>query len=474
MSQTSELIKELYNIFAELCADILDSNVDNYMVRYGCITPHEKSRIKDAIEAATPLKRGENGRFVRLTEETIDTNLVRKIRKFANSIMVENDYNSIMGLLQAMDGSLANILKTEIEAFKHEDQATLLNTNREETGIGLLPRCDCVWARKSRMSYSYRRIANYLKHFMVIDSHILMDIRANHIFLPNYFFEEFDKQKDLCVAATPICATPNFKVKHFESEKFRYFAIDYKEELDEQHNELIWKKIVEAGENGAEMVVFPEMLGNLTVDSYIQEKMQALSPLERKKLPAMTILPSVSHEGQNTCSILDRNGHELAKQYKRNPFIMNTSTGDHMEYIRGKNILNIFHYEGIGRFAVLICKDFLTTRYMERIMRGYMLTMIIVPSFSTGAYNFKTSFDLCAHDYCNVVWINSCAAMRPGKEMNFEYIGYIRKIISRYDNEEESLNKMQPCEGLHNGHCDRNCLYYGHLNEVRNEVLGGQ
>ena len=55
-------------------------------------------------------------------------------------------------------------------------------------------------------------------------------------------------------------------------------------------------------------------------------------------------------------------------------------------------------------------------------MRGFMLTMIIVPSYSTGAYDFKTSFDLCAHDYCNVIWINSCSAMVPGKEMNFKNI----------------------------------------------------
>ena len=95
-----------------------------------------------------------------------------------------------------------------------------------------------------------------------------------------------------------------------------------------------------------------------------------------------------------------------------------------------------------------------------------MLTMIIVPSFSTGAYDFKTSFDLCAHDYCNVVWINSCSAMVPEKAMNFENIGYVRKRISRYDDESEALCKMKPCEGLFEGKCDNSCIYYDSFGKI--------
>lgn len=455
-----EQIIELYNIFALLCEYIVRGSSKNYLVRYGCISSAEKNRVKAEIENATPLKRGDNGRFIRLRPNEINQIFVGKIQVFADNLRHMDDNNCIMGLIQALDGSLSEILKAEIREYQNEDFSMELNTNRSLTGIGLLPRCDCVWARKSRMSYSYRRLDNYLKHFMVMEDRVLYEMIDQHIYLPPRFFEGFDRNNKLCVAACPITAKANFDIERYENENFKVFSINYHKKEMDNDNLLVWNKIKEAGATGAEIIVFPEMLGNPTMEQYIQNKLQELSPEERKQIPAMIVLPSVYQDMQNTSAVLDRNGKELALQYKQNPFVMNTDDGEYMEDIAGCEIINIFHYEGIGRFAILICKDFLTTRYMERIMRGFMLTMIIVPSFSTGAYDFKTSFDLCAHDYCNVVWINSCAAMTPGKEMNFEDIGYIRKRISRYDDESKALYKMKPCKGLFDGTCDKSCIYY--------------
>lgn len=453
-------ITRLYDIFALLCEYIVSGHSKNYLVRYGCISSSEKKRVKAEIENATPLKRGDNGRFIRIRPENIDSVFLEKIDLFSEKLMEQKDNNCIMGLLQALDGSLSEILKLEIKKFQRYPSTDILNTNRTKTGIGLLPRCDCVWARKSRMSYSYRRIDNYLKHFMVMEDRVLYEITDKHIFLPDHFFEQFEKSNHLHVAASPITAKANFDIARYENDNFKVFSINYDESKMQQDNNLVWGKIMEAGQNGAEIVVFPEMLGNRTMKEYIQCRLSGLSEKDRWKIPAMIVLPSVYENEQNTSTVLDRFGNELATQYKQNPFVMKTESGEYMEDIIGCNTINIFHYEGIGRFAILICKDFLTTRYMERIMRGFMLTLIIVPSYSTGAYDFKTSFDLCAHDYCNVVWINSCAAMIPGKEMNFVDIGYIRKRISRYDDESKALYKMKPCKGLFEGTCDKSCMYY--------------
>lgn len=453
-------ITELYNIFARLCQYIVSGNEKNYLVRYGCISSGEKDRVKNEIEGATPLKRNDYGRFIRAKEADVDVDYVVRVAAFARELMDKGDNNCIMGLIQALDGTLANVLKGEVRRFQNQPYSDVLNSNRGDTGIGLLPRCDCAWASKSRMSYSYRRLDNYLKHFMVMEDRVLYDIKDRHIFLPSGFFEKFDVTKMLSVAATPITSNPNFEIQKTENKDFKVFSIKYDETMIDEDNELVWNKIIEAGEKGLELVVFPEMLGNYKTEEYVSNKLKHLSEEERSKIPAMIVLPSVYYDNQNTSSVLDRNGNRLAKQYKQNPYVMNTEDGDFMEDIRGEEVINIFHYEGIGRFAILICKDFLTTRYMERIMRGFMLTMIIVPSFSTGAYDFKTSFDLCAHDYCNVVWINSCSAMIPGKEMNFENIGYIRKRISRYADESEALYEMKPCKGLFTGECDKSCMYY--------------
>ena len=126
----------------------------------------------------------------------------------------------------------------------------------------------------------------------------------------------------------------------------------------------------------------------------------------------------------NTVTVLDRFGNVICRQNKQYPFCLEYDRTVWMEDIRTNMVVNIIHYEGIGRIAILICKDFLTTRYMEQLMRCFKLTLIIVPSFSTGSYDFCQSFDVCAHDDCNVIWINTCAAMEKGKEANFKNIGY--------------------------------------------------
>ena len=190
----NEYITKLYNIFASLCAYIVKGHSKNYLVRYGCISSYEKKRVKEQIEKATYLKRGDNGRFIRVTDEEITKDYVDKIDIFSKKLMQQEDNNCIMGLIQALDGSLSELLKNEIKRLSQSDFSTELNTNREITGIGLLPRCDCVWARKSRMSFSYRRLDNYLKHFMVMEDRVLFEIEDVHIFLPKNFFKNFCDQ----------------------------------------------------------------------------------------------------------------------------------------------------------------------------------------------------------------------------------------------------------------------------------------
>ena len=440
---------KLFNLFAELCAYIVKLHTKDYLVQYGCISKDERKRIVDAIEDNTFLKRGDNGKFLVITSDEINDKFMKTMISFTEELRLRDDNNCIMGLIQALDGAMSDILKNEIKYFQNETFTEELNTNRDETGIGLLPRCSCVWARKSRMSYSYRRIANFLKHFMVMENRVLDNINDRHIFLKQGFFENFDKTKKLKVAASPLVARPTFDIEYQDNSNFQVFSVKYDRSTMDEENELVWQRIVDAGKEEAEIVVFPEMLGNANMEKFIRDKLYTLDEKHRKEIPAMIVLPSYSNNRKNVTTILDRYGRRIADQHKQNPYVMIGKHGQYMEDIMGSNgIVNIFHYEGIGRFAILICKDFLTTRYMERIMRGFMLTMIIVPAYSTGAYDFKMSFDLCAHDYCNVIWINSCAAMKPGKEMNFENIGYIRKRISRYEEETEALYNMKPCKGL--------------------------
>lgn len=464
---TSTAKVALYDLFADLCAFIIRTKPHNYLVRYSCVSSEEQARINKLILASTTLSKDKKGAFKPISNSDITDKFIDNLLTFSKRIKTNADLNLAMRFLQALDESMSEIMQEEIAHLQQMEHTSALNRNSEYTGIELLPRCGCVWARKSRQSYSYRRLDNYLNHIMVIEKSSINENIDDHVFLPKGFFKDFDATKILKVAACPLTNKSNFDTKLHTKNDMQVFSLDYHAASMAKHNTLVWNKILTAGREGAEIIVFPEMLGNSTMVSFIQESLRSLSDEEYNDIPAMIILPSFFDNGENYCVVLDKYGNEIGRQYKQNPYIMKNKHGEFMEDILGSsNQIVIFHYEGIGRFAILICKDFLTTRYMERIMRGFMLTMIIVPAYSTGSYDFKMSFDLCAHDYCNVVWINSCAAMVPGKESNFEYIGYVRKRIGRHDDESKALYRMPPCDKLMSGKCDQKCIYFDDFGAV--------
>ena len=177
-------------------------------------------------------------------------------------------------------------------------------------------------------------------------------------------------------------------------------------------------------------------------------------------MPSLIILPSVWEKNMNTVTVLDRYGNVICRQSKQKPYLKEHDGNVFLENIKTNLVVNILHFEGIGRIAILICKDFITTKYMEQLMRCFKLTLIIVPSNSTGSYDFRQSFDVCAHDDCNVIWINTCAAIKEGKEDNFRNIGYVRKRIGRYDDDSQKLCEMPVCGGAFGGNCRRDCIYF--------------
>ena len=192
---------------------------------------------------------------------------------------------------------------------------------------------------------------------------------------------------------------------------------------------------------------------------YISERLRSLPESEQDNMPSLIILPSCWEKNMNTVTVLDKRGNVICDQCKQNPFRTVKNGCGYLADIKSNMVVNILHYDGIGRIAILICSDFLTTKYMEQLMRCFKLTLIIVPSFSTGSYDFRQSFDLCAHDDCNVIWINTCAAFEDGKEDNFRHIGYVRKRIGRNDDDSQKLCEMPICENAFRGDCRHDCFF---------------
>ena len=471
-------MQNIYNIIAELCSLVIGSCTEDFFVRYSCVSADEKRRINTHISDYVPAlfaaarSDGTNARngspdTIRfLTENDLTDDFFSALRALIAAFKADTDFFAIVGLVQVLDESLETLLQQKIAEFQDDDFSVVLNTNRESTGVGLLPRCSCVWERKHRLAHSYNRMDNFLFNMLLMENSILGELIDKHFFLKKDLFPHFSKTHTLKIAATPLRRERNFDVQPYSENKVQYFKIAYHENDFAAENERVWQKIRAAAKNKSDIIVFPEMLGNPTMASFVAQKIKTLPAEDTATMPSLIILPSYWENKRNTVTILDRFGNLVCKQSKQNPFRVEQGGAGYLEGILSSLVVNIFHFEGIGRIAILICKDFLTTKYMEQLMRCFKLTLIIVPSFSTGSYDFRQSFDLCAHDDCNVVWINTCAALEKGKESNFENVGYVRKRISRTDDEAQKLCNMPICPDAFGGTCAHDCIFYETMGEV--------
>ncbi len=456
------------NIIADLCSKIIRSCPDDSLfVKYGCLSIKRRNEmlrnISENISSlfTAPSQDGcQNLHILQLKENDLNDVLYAEITKYISVLQDKADYFSMIVLVQVMDEAMKTLLLEKIREYQTDDFSVVLNTNRETTGIGLLPRCSCVWERKHRLSHSYNRLDSFLFHFLLMENSILGELIDKHIFLTNDMFPDFSINKQLKIAASAVRSEKHFSYKYYTKKDIQYFTISCDKAKAEKDNEEIWRMIIKSGDDKCDIMVFPEALGNCETENYIKQKLSLLSAEELNKIPSLIILPSVINHNMNTVTVLDRFGNVICRQNKQYPFCLEHDGTVWMEDIRTNMVVNILHYEGIGRIAILICKDFLTTKYMEQLMRCFKLTLIIVPSFSTGSYDFCQSFDVCAHDDCNVIWINTCAAMEKGKEANFKNIGYVRKRIGRNDDDSQRLCEMPACEGAFTGNCMENCIYY--------------
>ena len=461
----------MYNFVAELCSFVIQSCTEDFFVHYSCIAPVERQQIDRLLYERLPKlfvpEEGQSGssevaplQIRQLERGDLSDSFYSEMDGVFSDLSAQSDFFAVTRLTQVLDESLASLLLLEIEKYQEDDFSVVLNTNRESTGIGLLPRCSCIWERKHRLSHTYNRMDNFLYHFLLLEHSILREVIDMHFFLKKEFFPGFQEKRSLKIAATPLRIERKFSTEVYTKDRVQYFRVFYEAEDFTEDNELIWEKIRLAAQQESDIILFPEMLGNGEMVSFIRAKLKALTKEEREKIPSLIILPSYWEKNRNTVTVLDRHGNVICKQRKQNPFRVEYQKSGYLEGITPSMVVNILHFEGIGRIAILICKDFLTTKYVEQLMRCFKLTLILVPSFSSGSYDFRQTFDLCAHDDCNVVWINSCAAMERGKEGNFENIGYVRKRISRIDDEAQKLCPMPICKQAVERICSHDCIYF--------------
>lgn len=361
-----------------------------------------------------------------------------------DELIERSNLPEIFIFLEILDHALfENIMS---ESWKEElAEAQYLNSNYTETGIGILPYYHCGWDISSERFNRSHDLNVFINNFLIIDLNNLDDIYVKNFFIDSNI--QLNKTY-LKVGLSPLWRWVNFKFRKEVENGNKVINIEYCSN-SEKENDIICKTIDKATEENVDILVFPEMLGNSEMSKSIRKKLIKSRP----EYPQIIVLPSIWNNGTNKSRVVDRYGIEIFEQGKRNPFIGKDLFCENLDPY---NELNVMHIRGFGRILIMICRDFLEVRSLQKILDELRPTMILVPSFSTGYHDFNRVKGICEGHECAVVWVNSCADRK-----NNDPFGFIDKAGHSFRSDSDRLNVFPDSE---NGNdecyrCEEDCEY---------------
>lgn len=212
-----------------------------------------------------------------------------------------------------------------------KDLNDALNSNGEDTQISVLKKAKCKWAPRE---YG-RRIKGIMDNFYYID-HMEMDrMNVRHYILDPGLLV-FDRKSELKLAISPVTqketiefSNPYERPNEKTGARQKLFRV---ENVIDEHwiQGQVLENICIAGENGADILVFPEMLGT---QSMLHEVRKRIRQNKTADVPGLIVFPSIWEKTENdkentnkSCLLL--NGDEiLFEQHKRCDYKYDTPEG---------------------------------------------------------------------------------------------------------------------------------------------------
>ncbi len=357
-----------------------------------------------------------------------------------------------------------------------------LNDNVEKTQIQILPKVNAYWERErggSQHSYDINRL---LKNIMYIDTRIFSEMQIKqirHSFLPSSMFFRAEEKGLLRIGVSFVSRNLRIITREREENKFCVETVTQPDQVEKNVKQVLEK----ARRAQVDIIFFPEMIGSSGIDASITRHLQdAAFDIGDEEYPSLIALPSKWEENQNSVLILTGSGEAVCSQQKQYPYDGPIEPGGKtvQEDLHPDRILHLIHCQGLGRMAIMICKDFLITEYLQMLLEILRVTLILVPSMTTGEYDFKTHIHMCEHADCCVMQGNCCSAqwmvaeeqrgkldtcgycLKSGKNQNPKYIHGGDMIIS--------LNKPDKCK---TGECEEACLFFEDIYYGRVQRKGG-
>ncbi|MBR5565684.1 MAG: hypothetical protein IKW08_05895 [Roseburia sp.] len=460
--------REVFNFMASTIERLEKNTDESFFDTYDAKVWKKVERLKRKLETILPELFMEAKVFL---ENLLTQDLLQRVEIICDKAFEEKNYDMILTILQKMDIFLEEPVETYRLMFADKragnwngelmEGSKCLNDNFDVCNLQLLPKCACKWSHNSREKTASNTINAYLKNCYYISLDRLGKYKVNHIFLPEQF-ERASWKHCLRIGMTPLCNMAELDVGYFVENETNYFEIENVQN-EKEVKEIALNQLELAKENDVDIMMYPEMLGTKCVLDALCEKLEAFVE-DEKEYPGLVLCPTIWKDRKNICVVFDREGDAIAEQEKQHAYSYPKEGNVYIEGIIPNNVINVIHCEGIGRIVILICKDALKREYLHMILAELKATLILIPSFSTGSYDFGEMTQMCRAYDCCALWINTCSVGEPEniKPDRMEIKGtFLRtgKADSRMKNE---TLEFRNCNREDGSDC-KECLYIAEL-----------
>lgn len=395
-----------------------------------------------------------------------------------------NDYVFLRTLLERLDEKA--YLEREEELWmsdlSFDDFRCIAGLNssmsREKLGLLVIPQYECIWSGHSRDENHTVSINTFLKHCFCVplrNGKVCGKYTVeNYIMEPALYGIQLDCHNRLTVSIGISPVTENISLSYRtyprteSGSPVNYFRVlPFDSPVARTLTDQILRIIRDADEAGADVFVFPEMLGSSDMITGITEKL-ASDPLQNIKLVVMPSIWSESGDGGHTniSYLINYCGDILFGQDKIKPFPLKHRDGNiYLEDIQQCEILRLLHCQGYGTVAIAICRSELDADTKKLLMHDLNVKLLLCPSWSTGSFEFESSVMTGAELNCNTVWCNTCSALSD-KSRSDKVVGIItnygkNRIFSEKDltsrkfpvSEDRGCPGRRSCDHL----CENNC-----------------
>lgn len=432
------VFRRLSDFMALLIRNILNHADEKFYEHYSALSLYRRNEIIGQLENILP-ELITNGHSAKISVSLCSEDFFSRLNSITQGQPNEQNMQVWVTLLSKLDISMSKYA----EYYFSDKEIRGINTNIDQTRIEFLPRVNCFWEHSSRGASHYNGLMNYLHYFYYIDMDKTVPYEIRHLFLPHGTFEKARKRKVLRIGMSPLSNQGVLVIDTEIREDTGYFSVSEVKNsavLEQTFREVMKEFVRQEVDIG----ILPEMLGNRQMQDRFAEQLVQY-PEDGTEFPSLIVFPSIWEAQHNTVPVFDEMGDIVIQQEKQHGFLYPKSKREgYLEDLSPDRKITLLHCEGVGRIAILVCKDALVTEYLQMVLNVLKVTLLIIPSFSTGNYDFQEVIQSCRVADCCVCWINTCsvANLEGADPEKLENIGAFLRCGRKSGFE----NGLIPCE----------------------------